>query len=198
MSTTLAKTYLANYEALLKSKDEKILREIFGKFKMVQFNKVNFEDFENEEYLHLYLGLNDNKLQAILVKETDVKNGLAFENGKFVTSQFLETLTPFSISDKNPSSNPNRIFQAVYDERVSAWNKINQEWVTKHNAAGTLVKYFKISALNFKNSGLTNFVFGYKSEMLEGKTTPMIDLIAVTSEVFADLIKPVPPFKPGY
>lgn len=208
MSTTLAKTYLANYEALITKKmgltpmgvteNKNSLKALFTKAKMVQFIDVKskLKNTEQEKNLCLYLGLINNQLQAILVKESDAKNNLAFEEGKFATASFLSEVPVFKVTGN--STNSNKISETEYKTRLNNWNSKITEWVDAEYKTQTLVKFFIIPTANFNLSGITNLVFGYKSENVEGKSTPMIDLMSVTEDAFADLIKPVPPFKPGW
>lgn len=198
MSTTTAQTYRNNYDALVKENDTSKITEVFGKAKFVQFSKdVTIQGIEEEQFLRFYLGFANNALQAIIVKKSDDLKGTALADGKYIMAEFKNTTCAFNVAE-GKAQKAHQITKSEYETRTTKWSKEWMDIVTSNLKSRTLVQYFEIPAENFKNGILNNFVFGIKTSVIEEKNVTHIDLISIQDDVYMNVARPVPPFKPGW
>ena len=188
---------VTSYKTASGTKKTEIKNQIFSLFdnaNSVDFNSLNIQIKGN---FYLYIGLQNNVLQAILVHSTtlpDIKQidnynpiVLDFKSNKFVANQSLPT--------KLTADNT----QITYDEyikRVNKWDSYKSTWVQNVLDKNTMISYFIIDQSNFKNNANNYCVFGIfeNTDAPKGETF-VIDFMTV-NDGYMDRVRPVPPFRP--
>lgn len=166
------------------------------------FNNANFVDFNNLTvssigYYYLYLGLDKDNLQAILVHSAtipDINNiekyspiVLNFMSNKFVANESLKTKL---------TADNTEITIDEYKKRVKKWEDNKADWLEYVLDSNNMIQYFIIDQDNFKAQSNNYCVFGLFEESYSTKDQNVtIDLITV-NDAYMDRVRPVPPFKP--
>lgn len=165
-------------------------------------DNANYVDFNNlkttiKGHYYLYLGLEKDNLQAILVHSTttpDINNienyspiVLNFMSNKFVANESLKTKL---------TADNTEITIDEYKKRVKNWEVNKAAWLQNVLDNNIMIQYFIIDQANFKNDVNNYCVFGLFEESYASKEQNVtIDLITV-NDAYMDRVRPVPPFKP--
>lgn len=165
-------------------------------------DNANYVDFNNlktkiKGHYYLYLGLEKDNLQAILVHSTttpDINNienyspiVLNFMSNKFVANESLKTKL---------TADNTEITIDEYKKRVKNWEVNKAAWLQNVLDNNIMIQYFIIDQANFKNDANNYCVFGLFEESYASKEQNVtIDLITV-NDAYMDRVRPVPPFKP--
>lgn len=195
---------IANYSNLVKSysvatgsKKTEIKNQLLS-----IFNNSNHVDFNNlsvsaKGNFYLYLGLQDNKLQAILVHSAtipDINNiekyspsVLEFKSNKFVANENLKTKL---------TADNTEITIDEYKKRVNKWDATKADWLQNALDKEIMIQYFIIDQANFKNQSNNYCVFGLFEDTSAAKGQNIIIDFLTVNEAYLDRVRPVPPFKP--
>lgn len=190
-------TLIENYKNLVKSKSNADLKEAFKSAMGADFEPINFTNIIPGEKARVFLGYDSKQLYAILVRGTG-----NFTNETYTTMPYyISNFKQFRLLELNNSqninfSNPNEINYTAYKNRVELYKSDCLTWFDESIAANKLVEYFEISLSNFKNNANNKCVLGLYQDTTDNLRR-RIDLVTV-HDVYMDVTRPVPPFKPTF
>lgn len=196
---------LINNYSLLKnsyikaSKSEKEL--IKAKFVSI-FDSAKHIEIKNLQtsargYYYLFLGLENDCLQAILVHNSTLPDIKKIDQYSPIVLEFKSnSFTPQQNLNTKLTAENTEITIDEYNKRTKRWAKDKNIWIENALNSNLMVDYFIMNQENLKNN-MSNFcVLSLIENSTSGKGQSLvIDFLSV-NDAYMDRVRPVPPFKP--